>query len=43
LASDGSDVGFKMKISNREGQLDPRKFQFNIQAAKAFLAQSKFC
>jgi hypothetical protein len=43
LASDGNDVGFKMKISNREGQLDPRKFQFNIQAAKAFLAQSKFC
>ncbi|WJX71497.1 hypothetical protein P8452_55485 [Trifolium repens] len=39
LASDGNDVGFKMKISNLEGHLDPGKFQFNIQAAKAFLAQ----
>ncbi|CAJ2666745.1 unnamed protein product [Trifolium pratense] len=39
LASDGSDVGFKNKISNLEGHVDPGKFQFNIQAAKAFLAQ----
>ncbi|GAU51078.1 hypothetical protein TSUD_291130 [Trifolium subterraneum] len=39
LASDGTDAGFKKIISNLVGHVDPGKFQFNSQAAKAFLAQ----
>lgn len=43
LCSDGSDIGFENKMSNLEGSVDPGRFKFSSQSAKAFLAQSKHC
>ncbi|KAK7380329.1 hypothetical protein VNO78_32837 [Psophocarpus tetragonolobus] len=38
-STDGGDIGFEKYFSHPDGRADPVSFQFDIQAAKAFLAQ----